>query len=301
MIAIHRARWASVADTCNFFNELDEIVSKEVNIVFMEDFNMPGAETISTGISQCGNLKKLQAFMDNNLLTQINNMPSRKDNFLDLVFVSNRFAMSRVSQQLPIGEFDHFAQRVNLNVHLNANTSNDNSALRPDLISTIDYLQCAEILRTVNWSCAFHSCRDVNDFLSVFTSEFDAAITESTVLKTLTVRKRQCLPRYILKLIRKKTAERSKAKDAVDKTAYCKARNALRTSLVAWRAEKEKQLINGRNKSRFYRFINERLGKRSSLQSLIYLITLELNKERRWQRFLVLSFHPVFLKMLMCL
>ena len=66
--------------------------------------------------------------MNNNLLTQINNMPSRKDNFLDLVFVSNRFAMSRVSQQLSFGESDHFAQRVNLNVHRNANTSNDNSA-----------------------------------------------------------------------------------------------------------------------------------------------------------------------------
>ena len=132
VIAIYRAPWVSVADTSNFFNELDEIVSKEVNIVLMGDFYMPGAETISTGISQCGNLKKLQAFMDNNLLTQINNMPSRKDNFLDLVFVSNRFAMNRVSQQLPIGGSDHFAQRVNLNVHLNANTSNDNLALRPD-------------------------------------------------------------------------------------------------------------------------------------------------------------------------
>ena len=138
MIAIYRASWTSVAGTSNFFNEHDEIVSSEVNIVFMGDFNMPGAETISTEISQCGNLKQLQAFMDNNSLTQINNMPSRKDNFLDLVFVSSRFAMSRVSQQLPIGESDHFGQRVNLNVHLNANTSNDNSALRPDLISTID-------------------------------------------------------------------------------------------------------------------------------------------------------------------
>ena len=43
-------------------------------------------------------------------------------------------------------------------------------------------------------------------FVSVFTSELDAAITESTVLKTRTIRKRQCLPRYILKLIRKKNA-----------------------------------------------------------------------------------------------
>ena len=77
-------------------------------------------------------------------------MPSRKNNFLELVFVSNCFAMSRVSQQLLIGESDHYAQRVNLNVHLNASTSNDNLALRPDLISTIDYLQCSEILRTVN-------------------------------------------------------------------------------------------------------------------------------------------------------
>ena len=125
VIAIYRAPWASVAD-------------------------MPGAETVSKGISQCGNSKKLQAFMDNNLLTQINNMPSRKDNFLDLVFVSSRFAMSRVSQQLPIGYSDHFAQRVNLNVHVNANTSNDNSALIPDLVTTIDFLQCTEILRTVN-------------------------------------------------------------------------------------------------------------------------------------------------------
>ena len=188
VIAIYRAPPASAADTSKFFNELDEIVSREVHIVLMVDFNMPGTETISTGISQCRNLKKLQVFMDNNLLTQINNMPSRKDNFLDLVFVSNRFAMRRVSQQLPIGESDHFAQRVNLNVHLNANTLNDNSALRSDLISTIDYLQCAEILRTVNWSCAFHSCRDVDNFVSVFTSELDAAITESTVLKTRTVR-----------------------------------------------------------------------------------------------------------------
>ena len=107
----------------------------------------------------------------------------------------------------------------------------------------------------------------MDDFVSVFTSELDAAITESTVLKTRTVRKRQCLPRYILKLIRKKNAEWSKAKDAVDKTAYYKARNAFRMSLTAWRAGK-KQLINGRNKSHFYRFIKERLGKRSSLQSL---------------------------------
>ena len=233
MTAIYRAPCASVADISNFFNELDEIVSKEVNIVLMGDFNMPGAETISTGISQCGNLKKLQAFMDNNLLTQINHMPSRKDNILDLVFASNRFAMSRVSQQLPIGESDHFAQRVNLDVHLNANTSNVNLALRPDLKSTIDYLQCAEILRTVNWSCAFHSCRDVDDFVSVFTSELDAAITEPTVLKTRTVKKRQCVPRYILKLIRKKNAKWSKANDAVDKTAYYKALNAFRTSLAA--------------------------------------------------------------------
>ena len=69
VIAIYRAQWVSVADTSNFSNELDEIVFREVNIVLMGDFNMPGAETISTGISQCGNLKKLQAFMDNNLLT----------------------------------------------------------------------------------------------------------------------------------------------------------------------------------------------------------------------------------------
>ena len=108
----------------------------------------------------------------------------------------------------------------------------------------------------------------MDDFVSVFTSELEAAITESTVLKTRTVRKRQCLPRYKLKLIRKKNAEWLKAKDAVDKIAYYKLRNAFRTSLAAWRAEKEKQLINGHNKSRFYRFINERIGKRSSLQSL---------------------------------
>ena len=69
--------------------------------------------------------------------------------------------------------------------------------------------------------------------MAVFTSELAAAITESTVRKTRTVKKRQYLPRYRLKLIRKKNAEWTKAKDAVDKTAYYKARNAFRTSLAA--------------------------------------------------------------------
>ena len=37
---------------------------------------------------------------------------------------------------------------------------------------------------------------------------------------------------------------------------------------------------NGRNKSRFYRFINERLGKRSSLQSLTIFNTIGIKQEK---------------------
>ena len=104
-----------------------------------------------------------------------------------------------------------------------------------------------------------------------------------------------------MKLIRKKNAEWTKAKDAVDKTAYFKARNAFRTSLAAWRAEKEKQLINGRNKSRFYRFINERLGKRSSLQSLTMSDNNEIKQGKEVAEIFSNKFSSNFCKILMCL
>ena len=259
VITAYRAPWASARDSKEFFADLDSLLSKTNNVLLVGDFNLPEAKGafISQPTSPLhlndGKISCLYALIDNHNLEQINCEPSREKAFLDLVLVSPSLIQSTVVQRPPVAGSDHMAQLIDLYVHT--------ESLSEDCKASMCYEQMAAYLTAVDWHLAFAGCKDVDDYAAVFSAELDAAYIESTVYTRHRRRKRDSLPKYILKLICKKNEEWRKSVVSGDRSKYCEARNKFRAAVSSWRAECERNLLCGRNKCKFYRYINKRLGR----------------------------------------
>ena len=265
VVSVYRAPWAMAADSKALFCELEVLAFDVANVVYVGDFNIPEAEILLSSdniSSSSSNLGQLQSFIDYNNLILITKEPSRGKAFLDLAMVTPSLSSSTILQLPPFGGSDHQAQVISIPAR---------TAYQPQSVTTknTSFNKMLRLLSFIDWSATFSGCTDVDDYVAIFMSELDAAFTESTVVYQKKLRKRECLPKFILKLIRQKNAEWRRAQITGDRSAYHAARNLFRTVLSGWRADYERRLSCNRDKRNFYRYINKRLGRCSPSLTLV--------------------------------
>ena len=133
-------------------NELNcfvkDIVS-DSDCVILGDFNFPEIRW-DDGIGMGGNAEFLDTIEDN-FLTQLVEDPTRGNNILDLVFVSDRNLIDNLAVGENIGESDHNIIRFDL---ITNSKKKENSTLMPNF-NLANFDQIRSKLRLVNWEHEF--------------------------------------------------------------------------------------------------------------------------------------------------
>ena len=87
------------------------------------------------------------------------------------------------------------------------------------------------LLSSIDWSIAFVRCTDIDNFTAVFMRGLNSALAQSSSVFHKQYRKKESLPKHVIKLIQKKNVEWRKAQVARDsKTDYltrCQFRTAV--------------------------------------------------------------------------
>ena len=108
VVTVYRAPWATVGDTNEMCNALDDLITKYKPIVMVGNFNLAfssaGASTLVHNVANVHGL------------SQIAGAPKRGNTLLDLVFVSTHYTRGDVINIPPISGSDHCGQFIKLPV-----------------------------------------------------------------------------------------------------------------------------------------------------------------------------------------
>ena len=162
----------------SYFDETSEEKYHDVNI--MGDFNFPNIDWLSLscaptlGREQHESGEALLEFIQNNMLVQIVDRPTRKQNTLDLFLTNN----DRVIRSIAVEETalsDHDLVKINLLYNIRSPTKppppcfEDNS-FRSINLQKADYTRVNEILSDVDWDVLLELCDkdpDGNDYVEL--------------------------------------------------------------------------------------------------------------------------------------
>jgi ribonuclease P/MRP protein subunit RPP40 len=249
LVTVYRAPSAPTSDTENLCEQLDGMMVKLQNIVLVGDFNVPGenwATSSSAGNSSGGIIHK---FAEEHGLTQIAHQSTRNDALLDLIFVSNTFLNSIITNLGPIGDSDHSAQLL---VLARPMVNQNNRRVR----SVVDYDRLNAQLRNIDWTVEFHGCTSAEDYATLFTNLLHSIVASCTTSRHLSRRTR--LPKHIVRLLRAKRTAWLKAQATGDRRLFEAARKTAKAAIRAHRRNQEQRLVYSNSRSAFFSYINQK-------------------------------------------
>ena len=268
VITVYRPDDTSASDTSSLFKELTPVLQSIRSCIIVGDFNFREIRDWSQPISHSlsGAANYLVKFMLDFDLTQLQLDPTRGDNILDLVLVTPALTPSEIYQLEPIANSDHKVQVIETTMHFHEPAAEKSTS--STTYNKIDYPGLRVLLRQIDWTCQFMNSRDVDEFVSIFYIHFNNCIQQS--LRSLRRRKHNAcdLPRHIVQLIRKKRAAWRMGAASGDYEPYRLARNTARRAIRNYHIEYEKSLISRKNRSRFFKYVNKRLGSQEKYPSL---------------------------------
>nr|CAD2176672.1 unnamed protein product [Meloidogyne enterolobii] len=159
----------SISDFTSLIDSLVFLSSIDYPHIILGDFNFPNLNwaylnpfpnTLTPFEST------FREFLQSTDLHQMVNLPTRDQNFLDLVFTSDKSLVSSLSVEVPFGGSDH--NSIIFDIHLNFKTR-----VKPDPkynFHKADYSQINSILANIDWILFFYNCTDVESCYNRFVS-----------------------------------------------------------------------------------------------------------------------------------
>ena len=254
----------TVEDTKLLMNYLHKASSGADSFIVLGDFNFPNINwanpsyTVRDGLSD-----SFQAAMDEIGLFQLVNQPTRNNNILDLALVSCPVNISDCSVRAPIGNSDHSAVAITLNVDLlNAHYSNNAQIIRKFDCNRVDIGQAAKIIGNICWRSVFSECRHVDDYVSTFMAIVTDALSQSTPTHRVRLNKpRSLVPKDVRQLILKKRRQWKRLPDGGSRDAYKNTCKRLGAVIRKHSTEFEMRVFDDTNKASFYKHVNKSLGR----------------------------------------
>ena len=249
---------------------LEANLNKRGPTIILGDFNCPDIDwqTLSCSTDLCHTL--FYDFVVDNGFSQCITMPTRQCNILDLVLVNDPFIISRTDITAPFSTSDH--NTVNIDIlyckQLAANPATEPST-KYFLWKSGDYDGMSAYLSHYNWGNLFAYNLTADSLWRAFCEVLDGAI-EKFVPYTLVSRSpkqvaKKKYPGYIRELIsRKRCLWRHCKRDPnnhVYATSYKKVAVECKAAIVEYERQQEKQVIDAGNSGRFFKYVNQKLGR----------------------------------------
>ncbi len=259
------------ARSTSFCRYIDTLIMPGQPTFMLGDFNLPSINWFSSTVPGRGPDSLESCFLQLTLekgLSQLVTEPTRGDNLLDLVFISEPNLVSHISVEEPFGESDHNAVKFSSSFLTNS-VCNTAEQMRYNFRKA-NYMNMAQALDQVDWSSIFQSCSTVQQMWDSFLAVLWPLI-ESNVPKQKNNRTSSKWPPRIRHLIAKqKRLHRKFRQDPTPtaKTAWKSASNKARLATRQELLDKETEVLNNGTDNHFWRFVNSKLSCRSGLPSI---------------------------------
>ncbi len=247
---------------------IETAMSHERPTVIFGDFNYPTINWASlTAVSYLGQ----NIFCDRMVemgFQQIVLEPTRHNNILDLIFVSEPNLLQNVNIQTPLIKCEHNPISC---VWLTQSPTVTNTKQRYNF-ARADYESFNIQLSQVNWTSVFLGVFDVNDLWTLFTEILQGLIERFVPLCHNRNPKRTRWPKAVLKLHRKQEHLHKQYKLTRNHDIYTQYLAAARTARAAKRnarAEFEQRILHSRDMGTFYRYVRSKLTCKSPVPSLV--------------------------------
>lgn len=152
-----------MSDLCDL---LANILITDLPVFLCGDFNLPQYSQVK----KCNSSSILSNFANGQNLTQIVDFPTRGQNILDLIFVSNNFPKINVNQLPPLGKSDHHCIVATLEYNPKNHHTSQNNISRDFDFKKGNYLALNQYFNNISWNFLLspHYKNDINSLYSDF-------------------------------------------------------------------------------------------------------------------------------------
>lgn len=285
VILLYRPPGYSYENNVLLVSALEYLSPRNYKVVILGDFNLPSIDWTTSNFSASPQTSCLCEYIQNNGLHQIINFPTREQNILDLVFVSDVLSVYNVTAAPPISSSDHncvviqmffcdvnnASNNVRLNDYDNCHERNFYYCFkRADWHSLIYYLNC------IDWITAFASCLSIDDywqcFYDILSNGIDMFVPKKITGTSSKRRKNIKYPFSIRKLLNKKTSawrSYSNFRTTTLKANYKKLVSECQNAIKTYSISCENHLIKNGNLGSFYKFVNSKTSVRTGIPPLM--------------------------------
>ena len=197
-------------------------------------------------------------------LTQIIRKPIRYKVILEIILVPDNLLTSPPNVVPPICGSDHAAQTIEIITRITDVTQSHKGPFYNRDFSKTNFQRCVDHLSQIDWVQMFNKCTDVDDYMSIFALLLSSTLDLFTPWKKQYNKHRERFPKYMMKLIYKKRRLWKSARKTGDYSAYRSCCLMVKKSISDFHSWEELKIINGKNKTVFYSYVNNKLGGRKS-------------------------------------
>ena len=234
-------------------------------VVVVGDFNLPDFDfpnfvcpdsVIYTPFMQC--------FVETGLV-QLIQTPTRGNNILDLLLVTEQLSVTEVCVDAPFSSSDHSVIMFNL--------CSPDYIPRDDADGYYDFKRTAFepfalFLSGVQWPDLFSNCVTVDDFWMVFVEVLQEGIHQYVPYKTVSCKPRH--PYYVRKLQQKKRRLWRRRHTAGGFEAYRKCTNDVSKAIYRAACASERRILNNGDPNALFKYVNAKRNYRSGVAPLLY-------------------------------
>jgi len=243
------------------------------------DFNCPKIDWCNMIEPSESVSKELFNFVICNGFIQCVSEPTRSSNILDLVFISDPFLLSRADVIAPFSNSDHNTVMVDIlydNIDAVCSLGHslaNNPTVKQYMWKLGDYSSMSTYLLNYNWDALFSANLTVDSLWCAFRAVLDTATDMFVPFKyvsteRLTSQKKK-YPRNIRALAqRKQCLWRFCRRDPGNqhlRDRYQQSVKEYRSAIHKYEVSKERQIIDTGNTGTFYKYVNNRLGRKHNI------------------------------------
>ncbi len=270
VVCAYRPPAASSADSSLLYQLLESLCQTSLPLVIVGDFNLP---LFNWTTYRCPDVIVYSEFSDmisQNALAQKVLQPTRFQNILDLVLCTDELAVSEVCVGPGFGQSDHSAVEFQLLL----NICNTLPAERPVPLRDfrrMDVNATRYYCSLIDWQEEFENCaNDPGNMWDCFKAKLNQ-VFDITVPWMNAAHRRKKHPSHLAKLLISKRRLHKKWKrlgTIESQQEYREACHGYSLAVRQYYETREKKILDSRNLSKFYRYVNEKRTVRSGVAPL---------------------------------
>ena len=269
---------ASIEMNSRLVNCLDKLFRVKHKCILMGDFNLPKIDWNSDHLVISDPIHELfYVHFCSVGLSQLNTIPTRNDAILDLIFSNDPGIVSDISTLPPLGASDHDV--ITFSISLQSRDPNDSAQARP--VTARNYIKCNyELLNaelcSLDWNVIFAPCVAADDYWQTFTKLLNNLLDvycPLIVTRANRINKTFHYPPRIKRLqAHKKRVWRRLRSNKYDETIraeYKTVSDAYSEAINEFHQERESEVLNSNDSSRFHKFIRRKLNRKEGMPTLL--------------------------------